>query len=121
MIVADTSVWIGFWRGAAECRELADLLTLELVHAHPWVTGELLLGGHAHDRLADIDLLEQAPIVDLEEQRRFVRVHHLWHRRVGWVDTQLLASCRVSALALWTRDQALAAAAQDLGVAFAPG
>lgn len=117
MILADTSVWIGFWRGARDCAPMGELLRSGRILAHPWVTGELVLGGQPGARLDDLDLIEQALVVSHAEQRLFVRAHRLWHRRIGWVDAQLLASCRVSGASLWTRDRALAQAARSLGLA----
>jgi predicted nucleic acid-binding protein len=38
-------------------------------------------------------------------------------RGLGWVDVHLLASSRLTGCRLWTRDKALAAAAQECGVA----
>lgn len=98
---------------------MGDLLRSERILGHAWVTGELMLGGQPRSRLADLELIEQAPIVSTEEQQIYIQAHRLWHRRVGWVDTQLLASCKLAGARLWTRDRALDEVARALDIGFA--
>ena len=45
MILVDTSVWVDFFRGAERATDLAEHLESNLVLLHPWVLGELVLGG----------------------------------------------------------------------------
>jgi predicted nucleic acid-binding protein len=51
VILVDSSVWVEFFKGTARSRALADLLEADEVLLHPWVLGELVLGGLArgHD------------------------------------------------------------------------
>jgi predicted nucleic acid-binding protein len=66
VILVDTSVWVEFFKGTARSRALADLLEADEVLLHPWVLGELVLGGLArgHDaQVADLRQLPPAPVV----------------------------------------------------------
>ncbi len=48
---------------------------------------------------------------------RFVDVHRLMGRGLGWVDVHLLASAFVARERLWTKDRRLADTAKRLGLA----
>ena len=45
MTLVDTSVWVDFFRGITRASTLGDLLETNEIHLHPWVLGELVLGG----------------------------------------------------------------------------
>ena len=91
--------------------------------AHPWVTAELALGS-LHNRVEIsrlLDDLPQATIATAAEVRELVEQHKLFSLEIGYVDAQLLAATMLTPdAALWTRDRRLHAAAQRLGVAYAP-
>ena len=123
MTLADTSVWVNFFRGASSSDALGDLLETNEILLHPWVLGELVLGslGPRQDSvIADLQLLPAAPGVPDDEVLGFVVGRQLSGRGIGWVDAHLLASALVSRCRLWTFDRALAAAAKDLGLATGP-
>ncbi len=120
MTLADTSVWVDFFRGRSRAGALGDLLETNEVFLHPWILGELVLGslGPRQDSvIADLKLLPAAPRVPDDEVLGLVVNRQLSGRGIGWVDAHLLASALVSRCRLWTFDRALAAAAEDLGVA----
>ena len=123
MTLADTSVWVDFFRGVSRAGTLGDLLETNEIVLHPWVLGELVLGslGPRQDSvIADLQLLPAAPSVPDDEVLGFVVGRRLSGRGIGWVDAHLLASALVSRCRLWTFDRALAAAAKDLGLATSP-
>ena len=118
MIVVDTSVWIDHLRSGD--RVLSELLGSGRVLQHEWVTGELGLG-HLVNRAEILRLLGSlpaAPVATAHELMEFVERYQLMGRGVGWVDVQILASARLAAASLWTRDQRLAGAAERVGVRF---
>ena len=123
MTLADTSVWVDFFRGVSRAGALGSLLETNEILLHPWVLGELVLGslGPRQDSvIADLRLLPAAPGVPDDEVLGLVVGRQLSGRGIGWVDAHLLASALVSRCRLWTFDRALAAAAQDLDLVCLP-
>lgn len=108
MVLVDTSVWIEhFSRGVDD---LSFALNNGLVLAHPFVIGELALGS-LKDRAEILNLLSNLPQAARGEDREvmaMVEKNRLFGKGIGWVDAHLLASARLSACSLWTRDRSLA-------------
>ncbi len=122
MTLVDTSVWVDFFRRTTRAGTLEDLLEANEVLLHPWVLGELILGGLGARReavVADLRRLSTAPCVPDDEVLELVMGRQLSGRGIGWVDVHLLASALVTGCSLWTFDRALAAAAKDLRLATA--
>lgn len=120
MILADTSVWVDFLRGAKRAARLATLLDENEVSIHPWVLGELALGNLGKRRnaiLADLELLPQAPPIADGEILQLIDAHRLAGRGIGWVDVQLLGAALVASHRLWTFDRPLADTAKRLDIA----
>lgn len=119
-ILADTSVWIRMFRGLQPwADELALLLEQERVLSHDLIFGELLIGekGDGWRRaLADFSMLDRLPTVPHPEVADFVKMRRLNGRGLGWIDAHLLASVIVGQALLWTADERLAVAADELGV-----
>lgn len=121
MILVDTAVWIDHLRDSDP--HLACLLDAGAVLGHPWVTGELALGSLTNrvEILRLLDDLPQATTSTAVEVRELVGQHKLFSLGIGYVDAQLLAATMLTPdAALWTRVRRLHAAAQRLGVAYAP-
>lgn len=118
MILVDTSVWIEYLRKDDRAGGLAELLELDLVLLHPWVLGELVLGGLGSQRsaIADLQRLPAAPVVSDEEVLDLILERRLTGKGIGWVDANVLASALVAAADLWTLDTRLARTTRDLGV-----
>ncbi len=118
-VLVDTSVWRRYFSGSPSARRLAALLEEDgAVIIHPFVLGELVLGGlsareeRLFARLPGADLVPHEDVLALVRQRRLAR------RGIGWVDAHLLASALTSPAVLWTVDADLSAAAHDLSVGF---
>ena len=117
LILADTSVWIDYLRGADPI--MSDRLDVAQILMHPFVRGELALG-NLRGRAKFLDSLLELPapiLATYDEVMLLVEEHRLWGRGISFVDANLLASVKLSKDALlWTRDRRLATVAQSLGV-----
>jgi predicted nucleic acid-binding protein len=119
LVLVDTSVWRRYFGGAASVRRLGDLLDEDgVVLVHPFVIGEMVLGGLSAREEELFQRLPSASMVPHEEVLGFVRQRGLMRRGIGWVDAHLLASALTSSALLWTVDADLMRAAADSGVAF---
>lgn len=114
MIILDTSVWIDHLRKADP--GVVDALNAARIANHPWVAGELALGGAASQVLGLLDQLPQALVAEPIELRAFIREAKLARTGIGWVDTQLLASARLSGAVVATSDRKLRTQADRLGL-----
>lgn len=120
LVLVDTGVWIDHLRGRSG--DLGPALCRGLVLTHAFVIGELACGTltRRDEVLGLLAALPRAPEATHDEALSLVEAAGLAGRGLGWVDVHLLAGARLAAARLWTRDRALAAAAQRLGVGFAP-
>ncbi len=123
MILVDTSVWVDFWRQRTSTDALAGLIEDQLVLTHDLVIAELAVGnlGPASVRdeiLTGLARLPKAPAADLGEVLALIKQEQLERRGLGAVDVHLLASARMAHALVWTRDKALAAAADDLDLGY---
>jgi len=99
--------------------ELSDRLETNEVLLHPWVLGELRLGGlgpRGERVVDDLRRLPEAPRVADEEVLELIVARGLTGRGVGWVDSQLLAAALVAESSIWTFDGHLAKVADELGI-----
>ena len=118
-VLVDTSVWRRYFSGTPSARRLADLLDEDAaVLVHPFVVGEMVLGGLSVREEELFGRLPGAAVVPHEEVLALVRGRRLARRGIGWVDAHLLASALTSSAVLWSIDAALSAAAAELGVGF---
>jgi predicted nucleic acid-binding protein len=121
VILTDTSVWINHLRQGDPL--MADLLRREQVLTHPFVIGELALGG-LQQRDVFLQRLRELPsalVASTEEVLALILENELQGSGVGYVDANLLASVRMTPEArIWTRDLKLAAVAERLAVAARP-
>ena len=117
MILVDTSVWIDHLRQGDQ--QLVALLEDEHVCCHPFVIGELACG-NLRNRDEILGLLRELPQVEPADDgdvHHLVDARSLWARGLGWVDMHLLTATLLAGCTLWTRDKALATAANDLAIA----
>ncbi len=122
MILVDTSVWIDHLRSG----EPALVIALEggQVLMHPFVLGELACGNlkNRGEVLRLLGVLPAAPTATEPEVLDFIERRALMGRGIGYIDVHMLASTVLAGDArLWTRDQRLAAAADELELAFSEG
>ncbi|MEQ8193315.1 MAG: type II toxin-antitoxin system VapC family toxin [Rhodospirillales bacterium] len=117
MILVDTSVWIDHLR--THDRTLAGLLESGQVLGHPFVIGEIALGG-LRQRDIVLDALENLPRAAVATDREvlgFIERHALAGSGIGYIDAHLLAAARLMpGTHLWTRDKPLSRAAGRLNL-----
>jgi predicted nucleic acid-binding protein len=114
MTIVDTSVWIDHLRhGDAE---LEALLEDGMVLVHPFVIGEIACGTLRQRNvvLGHLRHLPEAPLATEAEVHHLLERHRLDGRGIGWMDLHLLASARLAAVPLLTRDRALRDVAQSV-------
>lgn len=118
MILVDTSVWIDHFRRGHS--GLFNQLEEGAVLCHPFVVGELACG-NLQNRFEVIDLLQElpmAPVAEHDEVLHLLQERRLYGRGLGWVDSHLLASTRLTGCLLWTLDKSLAKAAEEINQAY---
>ncbi len=117
-VLVDTSIWRKYLAGVTSTRSLGELLDNDAVWLHPFVLGELTLGGLADREALIFKRLPEAPVVDHTELLAFVAEKRLARKGIGWVDVHLLASALLVGARVWSADRALNTAARGLGAAF---
>ena len=115
MVLADTSVWIGHFRGKEP--GLAPLLEEGVVLTHPFILGELACGNLSKREitLAHLSSLPAAVHAQHEEALQIVDKRKLWGAGIGWIDAHLIASALLSNCLLWTLDERRKKAAIQAG------
>ncbi len=117
MILADTSVWIDYFRIGRP--DLRDRLRRGDVVMHPFIVGELACGNFS-SRQKNLSLLQQlrsVAVAEHEEVMIFIEARKLHGRGVGYVDAHLLAAAAIERCQLWTVHKPLRAAAMSIGIA----
>lgn len=114
MILADTSVWVSHLRKGTPT--LTALLLNDEIICHPYIVGELACGNikNRKEILNLLQALPMIPVITQDEFLRFVDVHSLMGRGIGYVDVHLLASSMLAGVQLWTEDKGLKQAAGKL-------
>lgn len=118
LILVDSPIWIDHIR--QPLNQLKDLLAREIVIAHPFVTGEVILGSLAERErvITAFNRLPQLRVATIVHVGMLIEAQKLWGTGVGYVDAHLLAAVRLTpGTTLWTRDKRLHAQAERLGVA----
>lgn len=115
-LLADTSIWIGHFRG--EEPRLGPLLLDGSVLMHPFVLGELACGNLRQRArvLAELESLPAAVTAEHTEVFNLIESWKLWGQGIGWTDAHLIASALLSRCVFWTLDERLKKAAHHAGV-----
>lgn len=95
MIILDTSIWVEHFRRGDP--RLANLIENDEIVLHPYVHGELLLGGIAANRSAsaELQIMPVAPVASANEAAAFIAWAKLAGTGVGYVDAHILMSARL--------------------------
>lgn len=119
MVIVDTSVWVDHFRGRDT--DLIGVLEEGTALLHPFVFGELLLGGLPGSSAAAHELRDvpPAPLATIAEVETLIDSAKLASAGIGYVDTHLLAAAKlIDGGLLLTSDKSLQAQAIRLGVCF---
>lgn len=119
MILVDTSAWVGFFRGNEEARFLSLAIRDNTALLHPYIFGELLLGGLSFQNEALLESLQEVERSSEEDVRRFVKKNALAGNGIGWIDASILHTATTSGYSLATFDEALGQCARNLRVSIA--
>jgi predicted nucleic acid-binding protein len=119
LILFDTSIWVDHFRRRDP--RLAAMIVDEEVVCHPFVLGELLLGGLPANSEAG-ELLYELPVPHVAspgEAETFIIENRLSGTGIGYVDAHLLLSARLTYSGqVLTRDKHLHEQAERLGLAY---
>ncbi len=120
MVLADTNVWVYFLNGKNNDQRLGQMLWAGEIVTHWAVIGELAVGSVANrdQFMTDLRALERVEPVTEREALVLIENCRLYGRGIGWNDIQLLASCLIHHVPLWTNDRRLREAAVELGCAW---
>jgi hypothetical protein len=117
MILADTSIWVEYFRSSNP--EMEKRLSRGQIVMHPFIVAEIALGSlrNRHRKLQDMEALLGVKVAQLNEVRHMIEAHALYSRGIGLTDAHLIASCLMTpGTQLWTRDGALVKVAKALGI-----
>ena len=89
-VLIDTSVWLRFLRGEEAGLVAQSWITSGQALVHPFVVGELLLGGLSAENEALLRSLPWSAPPSPEALYDFIRRHHLAGTGIGWVDAPSL-------------------------------
>jgi predicted nucleic acid-binding protein len=112
----DTSIWVDFLRDGDP--NFAAELDSKRVLCHPFVIGEILLGSITGRPMME-RMLNDLPLVQRASDKEvlfFLRSNKIYGRGIGWVDTHLLVSAKMTGVKLATRDKKLARVAEELDI-----
>jgi predicted nucleic acid-binding protein len=117
VILADTGIWIEYFRGRHS--KMPELLADGRIAMHPFVLAEIALGSLRDRRktLAEMGALWEVKVARLTEIRRMIESHALYSRGIGLIDAHLIASCLITqGTQLWTQDISLQKVARSLDI-----
>ena len=118
MVLVDTSIWIAHFRKGNS--QLQDLLIEGKVACHRFIIEELACGNMKNRKeiLALLEALSKTELVGHNEILYFIEQYQLMGKGLGYIDTHLLASTQLSGIYLWTLDNNLKVAADELNLSF---
>ena len=121
MILADTSIWIEFFRRGRFKAELDGLIASDQLCIHAFIVAELACGflPDRKNTLIHLDNLNQIRPVRLADLRTMIEARSLASKGIGLTDAHLIASCLAShGTLIWTIDGALGRVTETLGIRY---
>lgn len=114
MVLADTNVWINFFRDGDTA--FGQALWRGDVMTHWIVIGELATGNLSKrgETLTDLRAMALVPPATERESLALIENQKLFGKGLSWGDVQLLASCLIHHVPLWTKDKRLRDTARKL-------
>ena len=115
MILIDTSVWLKFFRGENEGRVVRPWILGNEALLHPFVLGELILGGLSQENNVLLRSIAACDISPPDDTFAFIRKNKLTNRGIGWVDAVLLEAGARTGARIASYDGRLAGCAREFG------
>lgn len=115
-VLVDTGVWLRFLRGEREGLVVQTWITAGQALVHPFVVGELMLGGLSATNERLMHSLVWCEAAAPRTVFDFIRRNGLAGHGIGWVDAALLVAARETSAQLATFDLALARCARRLEI-----
>ena len=114
MLLADTNIWIDFFRDGDPA--LGQALWRGDVVTHWIVIGELATGNLTNraEILNDLRSMALLPPATERESLALIENQKIFGKGLSWGDVQLLASCLIHHVPLWTKDKRLRDTARRL-------
>jgi predicted nucleic acid-binding protein len=118
MVLVDTSIWVAHLREGSP--KLEELLMDGEVMCHPFIIGELACGNlkNSSEIISLLQSLQLVVTIEFDEILFFIERNHLMRKGIGFVDVHLLASAQLTGVPLWTADNKLKAAIDQLELTF---
>lgn len=107
MIIIDTSVWISFFKGENKALEVKNHIIENNVILHPFILGELLLGGVSSKTESLILSLPTSRVFEYETIFEFIKKYKIQKSGLGWVDVNIIASAMGENYKILTFDKKL--------------
>lgn len=107
MILADTSIFVEFFRGNTAAQKLQDAIEQDEVILHSLVELELALGGIKPEIAELMQVLPRCQSIPDSKLLEFIRIRNLAGKGIGYVDCQILGTCLADGYQLWTMDKKL--------------
>ncbi|MEQ8352958.1 MAG: PIN domain-containing protein [Leptospiraceae bacterium] len=107
MILADTSIFVEFFRGNPGVQNLQDALEQDGIILHSLVELELALGGIKPEIAELMQVLPRCQSIPDSTLLEFIGIRNLAGKGIGYVDCQILATCLAHGYQLWTMDRKL--------------
>ncbi len=107
MVLADTNIFIGFFRERTDSADFGKLLENGEVLLHPFVEGELYLTHIPRSVKELLTFLPRAHLIDHQLLLDFVGKYGDKMRNVGYVDLHIYLSAAYEGARLMTRDAGL--------------
>jgi predicted nucleic acid-binding protein len=120
VILIDTSVWVGFFKGSHEAKFAGQMVRENTALLHPLVFSELLLRGLSAENETLLQALPTIQPPSTEKIYKFIKQNPLPGKGICWMDAAILYSAHEDGTALATFDETLRACAGDLGITCLP-
>ena len=115
MILVDTDAWVYFFKGDERGKPVRDLILKNSAVLHPYVWGELLLGGVSKKTENLMLSLDMVPEADNHIVFDFIRERNIAGSGAGWVDVNILASALMHDCRVLTYDEGLRGLCKKFG------
>lgn len=107
MIIADTNIWVSFFKGEKKAFLMKELITQDKIVLHPYIIGELLLGGISEKAELLLSSLGCTDIIDTSTVYKFIKTKQLKSKGIGWVDVNILMTAIENGYQIYSFDEDL--------------